>query len=191
MTSTNSNEGKAENQAQAEKEAKIESEIIYTGKKIKIQVDHITLKSGHKYKREIVVHPGAVVMIPVDNQGRILLVKQWRRASGRVLIELPAGTLDNNEDPRECAQRELQEEIGYKAGKLTSLGGFFSAPGYSTEYLHLFLAEDLSESQLQPDENEEIEILPLTPAEALKMVENNGIRDAKSVVGIYRYNLQT
>ncbi len=183
------NEGEAEKQAREEKAAQVYSEMVYKGKKVSLRVDHISLESGHKYLREVVVHTGAVVMIPVDQVGKIILVKQWRRAVGQVILELPAGTLEENEDPQECAQRELQEEIGYIAGKMTGLGGFFSAPGFSTEYLHLFLAEDLRVSQLEPDAHEKIEVLRKTPEEALKMIENGEIRDAKSIAGITRYYL--
>ena len=147
----------------------------------------MTDRPGHTYRREIVVHPGAVVMVPVTKEGKVLLVRQWRRATGKVLMELPAGTLEEGEPPLETAKRELQEEIGFKSNKITSLGGFFSAPGILTEYLHLYLAEDLEESQLDPDENEELDLHEMTLEEALAAVERGEIEDAKSIAGLSRY----
>lgn len=179
-----------EEKAKAEQEAQIESKMIYEGRKFDVRVDEITLADGHSYKREIVVHPGAVVMIPVEASGQLILIKQWRRAAGQILIELPAGTLEKGEDPLECAHRELQEEIKFAAGKMTDLGGFFSAPGICTEFLHLFLAEDLRESGLQADEHEFIELLRVMPEEALQMIERGEIVDAKSIAGITRYYLR-
>jgi ADP-ribose pyrophosphatase len=180
-----------EEQAAAEQSAQVESQTIYEGRKFDLRVDNIKLKDGKSYRREIIVHPGAVVMIPVDSQGRLILIKQWRRAANRILIELPAGTLEKGEPPLECAKRELQEEIGYAADKMTPLGGFFSAPGICTEYLHLFLAEELRESRLDADEHEFIELLPATAEEAVQMIERGEIQDAKSIAGITRYYLRT
>ncbi len=179
-----------EQRAEAEQQAPTENEIVFQGKKFSVRVDTIQPAEGKAYKREIVVHSGAVVMIPVDEAGNILLIKQWRRAADRILVELPAGTLEQGEDPAECAQRELQEEIGYIANKLTPLGGFFSAPGFCSEYLHLFLAEDLQTSRLAPDAHEHIEVIPKTPEEALHMIEQGEICDAKSIAGITRYYLR-
>src|SRR6476619_2033559 len=134
-----SQEKTPEEEAQLEASARVESEMVYKGKRLSLRVDKITDATGRTYKREIIIHPGAVVMVPVDKEGNILLVRQWRRASNRILLELPAGTLEEGEEPAYTAGRELQEEIGFQAGKLTPLGGFFSAPGFCTEYLHLFL----------------------------------------------------
>jgi ADP-ribose pyrophosphatase len=125
--------------------------------------------------------------VPVANDGRLLLVKQWRHPAAKVLTELPAGTLEAGEEPRLCAERELQEEAGFKPTTLTSLGGFFSAPGFCTEYLHLFVAEGLVESRLPGDIDEHIELYPVTLDEALALIEDGSICDAKSVAGILRY----
>jgi ADP-ribose pyrophosphatase len=182
-----SQEDKADEQARREKTAHVESQEVFKGKKFTVRVDNITDRPGHTYRREIVVHPGAVVMVPVTKDGKILLVRQWRRAAGKVLLELPAGTLEEGEPPLETAGRELQEEIGYKSNKITPLGGFFSAPGIQTEYLHLYLAEDLEESQLDPDENEELDLHEMTLEEALAAVERSEIEDAKSIAGLSRY----
>jgi ADP-ribose pyrophosphatase len=182
-----SQEQKADEQAKREKAAQVESQEVFKGKKFSVRVDTITDRPGHTYRREIVVHPGAVVMLPVTKEGKLVLVRQWRRATGKVLLELPAGTLDEGEEPLTTAGRELQEEIGYKANRITPMGGFFSAPGILTEYLHLYLAEDLQESQLDPDENEELDICEMTLEEALEAVEKGEIEDSKSIVGLSRY----
>jgi len=137
--------------------------------------------------REVVVHPGAIVIVPIDQAGRLLLVKQWRHPVGKVLTELPAGTLEAGESPHSCAERELQEETGFKPTTLTAMGGFYSAPGFCTEYLHLFLAEGLTVSRLPADEDEHIELLSVSLAAALQMIEDGTICDAKSVAGILRY----
>lgn len=183
-----SQESAAEEQARREAEAQVKSETVFKGKLFSVRVDTITdAQDGHTYKREIVQHPGAVVMVPVGPDGRLLLVRQWRRATGKVLLELPAGTLEENELPEKTADRELQEEIGYKAGRITPLGGFFSGPGILTEYLHLYLAEDLQESRLEPDENEKIDICPMSLEETIKAIETGEIEDAKTIAGISRY----
>jgi ADP-ribose pyrophosphatase len=179
-----------EERAEAERNAPTQSETVFQGRKFAVRVDTISPPNGSSYRREIVLHGGAVVMIPVDKDGNILLVKQWRRAVNRILVELPAGTLEKDEDPAECARRELQEETGYSPGKLTPLGGFFSAPGFCSEYLHLFLAEDLRESRLEADEHEYIELVSKSPEEAFQMIEQGQIQDAKSVAGITRYYLR-
>jgi ADP-ribose pyrophosphatase len=155
-----------------------------------VRVDKISDPEGPSYTREVVVHPGAVVVIPVDANGDILMVRQWRRAVGKILLELPAGTLEEGEEAGVTADRELQEEIGYKAGRLTKLGGFYSAPGFCSEYLHLFLAEDLRESRLAPDDHEHIEVCTVPLGKALELIEQGEIEDAKSVAGLSRYYMR-
>lgn len=186
-----SSQKSADEQAKRERNAKIENEYFFKGRKFKVRVDTITLDGGESYKREIVEHPGAVVMIPITSEGQLILVRQWRRAADKVLYELPAGTLEENEPPHITADRELQEEIGLKAGRMTALGGFYSAPGICTEYLYLYLAEDLSESWLDPDAHEEIEVCPVNMSQALAMIERGEIEDAKSIAGILRYYVRT
>ncbi|MBM3184494.1 MAG: NUDIX hydrolase [Chlamydiae bacterium] len=174
--------------AQKEKERKhlAEHRKIYQGKIVELELE--TYKFDHQTKiGEIVHHVGAVVIVPIDPKGRILLVQQWRRAAKEILIELPAGTLEPNEPPDVCARRELQEETGFDAKTLTALDGFYSAPGYCTEYLHLFIAQDLHHSPLPHDEDEGIDLIPTSLEKAIQMIENNQIRDAKTIVGIYRY----
>jgi ADP-ribose pyrophosphatase len=183
-------EGAADQQARRENAAEIEEKYIYRGRKVTLRVDRITDAEGHSYEREVVVHGGAVVVIPVDADGKIVMVRQWRRPVQKVLLELPAGTLEPDEPPIETAGRELQEEIGYRAAKITPLGGFYSAPGFCTEYLHLFLAENLQESRLDPDAHEVIEVHRYTLDQALDLIEQGEIQDAKSVASLCRYYAQ-
>jgi len=169
-------------------ESLVESHLAYKGKIVSLRLN--TYKIGKKTKiAEVVEHPGAVVIVPVDEKGRLLLIEQWRRAASEILIELPAGTLEKNEQPESAAGRELQEETGFKAKTLTPLGGFFSAPGFCNEYLHLFAAEDLYPSPLAPDDDESIDLLPTPLSEAVEMIKKKIIRDAKTIAGIYMYQL--
>lgn len=177
---------RSQEQRDKERESLIDSKWIYQGKIVHLKLE--TYKFGNRTKvAEIIHHSGAVVIVPIAPDGKIILVQQWRRAVGEITIELPAGTLEANEDPLECAKRELQEETGFGARKVTPLGGFYSAPGFCDEYLHLFLAQDLHSSPLEPDDDEAIDLLPLTVKEAKQMIEQNKIRDAKTVAGILRY----
>lgn len=174
-------------QMEHEKSSLKSSDIIHQGPLIALRKDIIKDPMGKDHHYDIVEHPGACVMIPVADDGKLHLVKQWRRAAGQILLELPAGTLEKNEEPIYCAQRELQEEIGYRANKLTPLGGFYTAPGFCDEYLHLFLAEELEESVLPGDDSEKIDQVTLSFDEALKYIDNGKITDAKTILGIYRY----
>ena len=174
--------------AKQEKEAKITRKEIYKGKIISLVADSIVHEQGSSEKVfDIVVHPGAVVIIPIDEQGNLILVKQWRRAANKILIELPAGTLEKEEEPIVCAMRELQEEIGYKADEILPFGGFFTAPGFCTEYLYLFIARNLKLSQLIGEDTDEIDSLVVSLDKALEMIEKEEIVDAKTIAGIYRY----
>lgn len=162
-------------------------ERIYSGRLFDLDVCQVRLGNGKAHKREIIRHPGATAIVAVDSEGKLLLVRQYRVASDSVMWEIPAGTRDGDEPPDECAIRELQEETGYKPGKLESLGAFYVAPGYTTEYIYLFLATDLTESSLPGDDDENIQLERLTLAEALAMIERGEIVDAKTIIGLLRY----
>lgn len=165
----------------------VKTERVYEGKLFDLDVSQVKLPDGSTGVREIVRHPGATALVAVDADGKLLLVRQYRVASNRVMSEIPAGTRDGDEAPDICAIRELQEETGYKPGKLESLGGFYVAPGYTTEYIYLFLATELVESRLPGDSDEFIEVVRVTLDEALKMIEQGEIADAKTTIGVLRY----
>lgn len=165
----------------------IESRRIYDGRIVNVRIDRVELGDGHVATREIVEHSQAVAIVPVAPDGRIVMVRQYRLPVGREMLELPAGSLDSDEDPEQAAQRELQEETGFRAARIERIGGFWVAPGYCTEYIHIYLAEDLTESRLAGDEDERIEI-DLIPLEtALGRIDANEIDDAKSICGLLQY----
>jgi ADP-ribose pyrophosphatase len=162
----------------------LKSEIIYPGRAFTIRRDHIRLPDGRTTKFDIVEHHGSVVLIPIDAQGNLLFVRQYRHAAGKDMLELPAGTLDEGEAPEACASREVREETGMAAENLQLLGGFFLAPGYSTEYMYVFLATGLRHDPLEADADEFLEVETFPLAEALKMVENGEIPDSKSLAAL-------
>lgn len=177
---------KPELQRDKERRTLIDTRLVYEGRIVQLKLETYQFDTRKKVA-EIVQHPGAVVILPIDPEGRILLVRQWRRAVGKIILELPAGTLEPGEEPIECAKRELQEETGFACEKITPLGGFYSAPGFCSEFLHLFLAEHLYCAPLPPDDDEMIEIIPVTIKEAREMIVKNQIQDAKSIAGILRF----
>lgn len=164
----------------------LNEQSVFSGRVIKLSVLDVELQDGSESKRELVKHPGAVAVLPIDAEGNVLLVRQFRIAAGRVLTEVPAGTLNAGEDPLLCAERELQEEVGYRPGKLESLGGIFVAPGYTTEFIHLYLATDLQEARLELDADEFIEVDRVPFTQVLAMVERGEIIDGKSIVCVLR-----
>ena len=159
----------------------IKSEIIHHGRAFTIRCDTLHLPDEREVRLDIVEHAGSVVILPLDANGEIHFVRQYRHASGQYLLELPAGVLDEGETPEFCAQRELREETGVAAGKLKSLGGFFLAPGYSTEYMSVFLATDLQNAPLMADSDEFISVEHIPVRKALLMCEHGEILDAKSL----------
>lgn len=161
----------------------ISAKTVYEGKVFDIRVDDIR-EGDVEYKREIVVHKGSAVLIPLFNDGTVALVRQYRHAAGRYLLELPAGTLEAGEDPEAAARRELEEEIGVTADKLEKLIEFYVSPGFVTEKMHLYVATGLKHvgQKLEADEILTIERHPL-PA-LLNMIKNREIEDAKSIIGI-------
>ncbi len=179
--------GKTETKASSNcpREMKIAGERVYMGRVLNLDVDRVRLASGAEAVREVVRHPGAAVVVPVLDDGRVVLVRQFRYAAGETLLELPAGKRDGNEDPAACAARELAEETGFAAARLEYLAGFFTAPGFTDEFIHCFLA-----SGLRPvagpvqDADEELELRLVTLDEARRLIASGDIRDAKTIVGL-------
>lgn len=164
----------------------LKSEIRFKGKVFDHQVDEIEYENGNKGIREIAIHPGGAVVVPVKDDGKIILVKQLRYPLQKKLIELPAGKLDKGEDPLVCATRELEEETGYKAKEIKKLGEIYTAPGYCTEILHIYSAKGLSPGNHNREDGEHgMEILELPLTEIEKMISEGEITDAKTIVGIY------
>lgn len=160
---------------------------LYDGAVVKLRADRVRMANGHEVTREVVEHSGAVTIVAVDAAGRVLLVSQHRYPTGRALLELPAGTLEPGEDPLACAVRELEEETGFRAGRIERLGGFFVAPGYCTEYIHVYLATNLEPGTPGGDEDEDIEVRPMPLEEVLGFADTGELEDAKSLASLLLY----
>lgn len=165
-------------------ERTISSRLLHEGRHFSFLRDEVELPNGLKTYRDIVRHPGAVAIVPVLPDGRIVLVRQYRYAAGKLLLEIPAGTLEEGEDPLECARRELIEETGYEASELTAILSCYMAPGYSDEVIHFFEAGGLREVGVSPEEDESIEVEVSEIGEIIRMIEENIIEDAKTIIGI-------
>ena len=165
-------------------ETVISTEEIYKGRIVHLHVDTVRLADGKEAKREIVSHGGAVCIVPLMEDGTVLLVKQFRLAAGKVLLEVPAGTLEKDEDPDACALRELEEETGYKAANLRPLFTTFVAPGYSTELIHAYLATGLTKTQTNFDEGEDLELVTMPLEDAEQLVLSGEVQDAKTIASL-------
>jgi len=166
----------------------IEKQVIFSGEKVRLELHHLENEEGQRIRREVCVHPGAVVILPILPDGRILLIRNRRYSlGGLILIELPAGTLEKNEDPMNCAGRELLEETGYLAERLEPLGNFFSSPGILTEKLFAFAAYDLEKQTTALEEGEEIELQPTTLEDAIVMIKEGRIHDGKTIATLLMY----
>lgn len=165
----------------------MKSEKIYEGRIINVKIDTIELPNKKYSKREIVEHPGAVGIVPITANGEIILVRQFRKAVEKALLEIPAGRLETDEEPSQCAIRELKEETGYTAKNIKKMFEFYSAPGFSTEKIYVYLAQDIIKGAPQPDEGEYIEVIKMPLEEALEKVRTGEIRDSKTIIAILSY----
>ena len=165
----------------------VSTKTLYRGKLLDLRLDEVLLSSGRRAEREIVVHPGASAILPIIEPRKILMVRQYRHPVGEVLLEIPAGTLRPGEDPMACAARELEEETGYRAGKLAHLITIYPTPGYSSEILHIYLARDLRRGVQAPEIDEDISIVEMSLDQVLDGVRDGRIRDSKTIVAVLYY----
>jgi ADP-ribose pyrophosphatase len=165
------------------KERLLDSQHVYRGRAIDVRVDSVVKPNDTKTTREVVEHVDCVVILPIDSKGNILLVRQFRHAVNREMLELPAGSIELGETPEEAAIRELRQETGYRPGKLEKLRGFYAAPGYCTEYLHFFRATELQKSPLTAEDTDEIELVPTSPSDVPGLIASGQICDAKTIAG--------
>jgi ADP-ribose pyrophosphatase len=165
-------------------ETVLASERVYEGRILNLRVDEIRTPTGVEALREIVENGGAVAMVALDDQQRVVLVKQYRHAVRGLVIEIPAGKLDGDEDPLVGAQRELREETGFRAGRFERLGSFYPAPAWSTEFVYLYLATELTPGPAQPEADEAIELLRVPLAEAIDLIHSGAIIDGKTMAAL-------
>jgi ADP-ribose pyrophosphatase len=157
---------------------------IYSGKILRLNLETVTLPNGVTIDLEIVRHPGAAAVVPLKEHDTVVLIKQFRHAAGGFIYEIPAGKLQPGEDPKNCAARELEEEIGYQAGKLELLSSIFTAPGFTDEVIHIYRATELTKGRQNLDRDEVLEIVEMPLQEAIEMIRVGKIRDAKTMVGL-------
>ena len=159
----------------------IKSETLLQGRAFKVRRDYLKTPTGDETRLEIIEHGGSVVVVPIDDDGNLLLVRQYRHAAQQDLLELPAGTRDKEEPFEECAAREIREETGMEAGKLKKVGNFYLAPGYSTEFMAVFLATELKHNPLQADFDEFLQVEKIPVRKAIELFQSDEMLDAKSL----------
>ena len=157
---------------------------IYSGKVLNLDLDTVGLPNGRTTDLEILRHPGASAVVPLKEDGRVVLIRQLRHAVGGFIYEIPAGKLDPQEDPRDCAARELEEEVGYRAGFLELLTSIWTAPGFTDEVIHIFLGTNLEKGIQALDQDEVLEIVEWPLEEAMARIQDDTIRDAKTIIGL-------
>ncbi len=165
----------------------LKSEQSYKGKVFKIERDLISLPDGRTTIRETIIHGGAAAMIPVDAEGKIIFVRQYRHSAKAMTLEIPAGTIEKGENPYDCAMREIQEETSYKCNDMKLLFTMYSAIGFCTEKLYIYLCENLEKGEFNMDEDEFITIERYTPEESVEMIYNGQIYDSKTIAAIFAY----
>lgn len=165
-------------------ETRIASKWVYKGRIVGLRIDEVRLPNGRRTTREVLEHPGAVAIVPVKGDGQVVLVRQFRYAVGRALLEIPAGTLGPGEDPLAAAERELREETGFKAERFELLARFYPSPGVSTECMWVYLAQELTPCEGHTDEDEFIEVETRRLNETPALIASQEIQDSKSIVGL-------
>ena len=165
-------------------EDRVAGETVFAGHVVSVRIDTVALPGGGRARREVVEHEPSVVVVPIDGDGKVLLVRQFRYPAGEALLEAPAGVVEGPESPEECAQRELQEEVGYRARSLESLGRFWMSPGYCTELMYAFVARDLVPSSLEPDPDENIEVVRVPLSAITGLIQRGEVRDAKTIAAL-------
>lgn len=183
-----SSDQKSGNNYSSIEESTVSSESIFQGKIISLQVDTVMLPDGKLATREVVRHPGAVAVLALHHD-KMLVVDQFRQPLGRCEVEIPAGKLEPGEDPLEAAKRELEEETGYTCGSIRKLHSFYTSPGFADEIIHMYLAENLSEGSLKPDEDEFLEMSEITLEEAYRLIDEGRISDAKTIMAVYAWHM--
>jgi ADP-ribose pyrophosphatase len=168
-------------------EKTLSSQLVYEGRAVKLRIDTVETPTGRETTREIVEHSDCIAVVATDADNNVLLVKQFRKPAEKELLEIPAGGIDHGEDPEAAVRRELREEIGYMPQKVKRLGGFYSAPGYCTEYIHLYLATDLVPSRLFAEDTEEISLVRVPVAQIPDLIASGRFCDAKSIAGLLTY----
>ena len=170
-----------------DEEKTLSTETVYEGQIVKFRIDTVEIPGGRQSTREIVEHADVVAVVVLDEHGEVVMVDQFRKAIGQSLLEIPAGGIDPGEDAVTAVKRELREEIGYLPRRVEKLGGFYAAPGYCTEYLHLFLATDLVPSRLYAEDTNGISLVRVPLAEVAGLITSGRIYDGKSVAGLLLY----
>ena len=165
----------------------LSSRTVFEGRAVNLSLNTVEKGTGETVSREIVEHRDCIAAVVPDGQGNVIMVRQFRVPTGKDLLEIPAGVMEDGESADECVRRELQEEIGYLPQNISRLGGFYSAPGYCTEYINLFLATGLKESRMVAEDTDEIEVVRVPVAKIAGMIDSGEICDAKSVAGLLKY----
>jgi len=168
-------------------EKTLSTHIIFDGRAVKLRIDTVKTADGRESTREIIEHSDCIAVIAIDEDDNVLLVRQYRKAIEKELLEIPAGGIDPGEDAETAVRREMQEETGYLPGRVKRLGGFYSTPGYCTEYLHLYLATELAPSQLYAEDTAGISLVRVPVKEIPALLASGKIEDAKSIAGLHIY----
>jgi len=166
------------------REKLLKSHVVFEGRLLRVRVDTVRTPDGHQATREVVEHPGAAAVVPILDDGRALLVRQFRQPAGKVLLEIPAGCLKPGESPEACAERELVEEVGYRPRRLVHLTTCFLTPGYSDEQIHIYLATGLERAEAMPDAGEVIQPAVISLDDVPTLIAQGEIQDGKTIVGL-------